>query len=138
MTRIAYIITINNQQILSYLYQAPTNSSIETQIRLLGSDLRIYPDAFSIGKAMASTLYVQAYPLSPFNRSTLETSLKRFHLQRLDLPGTPEINATANVLFYELYLGQQSNQNVSRVYYTVRILFYYFFFKFKYILIKLN
>lgn len=121
VTRVAYIITINRQQILSYLYQAPSNSTIEAQLRLLGSDLRIYPDSFSIGKALASSLYLLAYPLNPLNRSTLETSLRRYHLQRLDLPGgtAANVNATASILFHELYWGQQSNQNVSRVYYTV-------------------
>lgn len=119
VTRVAYIIAINSQQVLSYLYQAPSNTSIETQLRALASDLRVYTDAFSIRKAVASSLYVQAYPLTPLSRSTMEASLRNVNLQRLDLPTAFDINATVNVLFYELYLGQQSGQNVSRVYYTV-------------------
>jgi hypothetical protein len=101
------------------MYQAPSNVSIEGQFRAFGSDLRIYPDSFSMSKAAASSLYVQAYPLSPLNRSTLEASLKSWNLQRLELANAPNVNVTVNVLFYELYLGQQTNQNVSRVYYTV-------------------
>lgn len=104
------------------MYQAPSNASIEGQFRAFGSDLRIYPDSFSMSKAAASSLYVQAYPLSPLNRSTLEASLKSWNLQRLELANAPNVNVTVNVLFYELYLGQQTNQNVSRVYYTVSLI----------------
>lgn len=119
VTRVAYVIAINSRQILSYLYQAPSNASIEQQLRALGTDLRIYTDSFSIGKALASSLYVQAYPLTPLARAILENNLKSYLLQQFDLSVNVAINATVSALYYELYLGQQSMQNVSRVYYTV-------------------
>lgn len=114
------------------MYQAPSNSSIEYQLGLLGSDLRIYRDSFSIGKALLSSLYVLQYPLSPLNRSILETNIKTVNIQRLGLINGQNINITTNILYYDIYYGQQSNRNASRVYYTVNftkgldLLFYFY------------
>lgn len=123
VTRVFYLASQNGKPLLSYLNSAPSNSTIENQLRLLGSDLRIYQRGFSIGKALLSSLYVLQYPLSPFIRAKLENDLKQTIAQKLNLTSASNAigNIAIDILYHELYYGQQTNKKVSRVYYSVGV-----------------
>ena len=121
-SRIFYILSVNGQQVLSYYDPGPDNSSIEYELRTLGSDLRIYPYGDSIAKSLLSSIYVQQYPLNPSLRPILEEEISQgIHL--LPISNQMHANETVRVLYYELYYGQSTQTYVSRVYYAVSIRF---------------
>jgi hypothetical protein len=121
VTRVAYVMSLNGRRVPSYLYSPPSNASLESQLRQLGSDLRIYSAREnSIGKALLSSLYVQSYPLSPTVRPRLEAGLRAAIFKTLNLTASLNANVVLNLLYYEPYYGLQTNQKVSRVYYAVK------------------
>ena len=114
-TRIFYILYVDGQQALSNYIPAPANNNIELEFNILGSDIRVYQYGDSIAKSLLSSLYIQMHPLKASIRDTLEKQIK------LGLHISPQNsgNHQINVLYYELYYGQNKQAYVSRVYYSV-------------------
>ncbi len=124
ITRVYYLISVDGQQPLSYLYQAPSIDLIENEFKLFMSDMRPYPEKSSIPKTQLQSVYVGVYPLSPENRVLLESNIK-LGIDRLNLMTNNYLGKTINVLYYELY-NTPRKSNVSRVYYSV-VIFYFSF-----------
>lgn len=121
ITRVSYLISMDGQLALSYFYSPPPDQIIENEFRQLGSDMRVYPEKNSISKSLLSSLYVQMYPLSPSYRVSLETRIANAIQSLSLLPGlssnTNQVKSV-NILYYELYMGQLTGNDVSRVYYS--------------------
>lgn len=119
ITRVPYIIFINGQLAERYYYSPPSIDYIQNEILKLKSDMPIYPLDDTISKRLLSSLYVSLYPLNPPIRPQLEDKIKT-GLNLLNLTES-YANKIVKVLNYELCNGLISNQNISRVYYAVRI-----------------
>lgn len=122
ITRVFYIVYINNQLAVSYLYQPPISESIEYEFRGLGSDMKIYPEKYSIAKSQLLSVYVGLYPFTPDYRVQLENNIK-VAIDRLNIQYLSNQQSIKNVQvqYYELYTTSK-RVNVSRVYYSVSLL----------------
>lgn len=131
-SRIFYTLTINEQSAQSFFHLAPQREQIETELRKLGSDLRVYPMQDSVAKATLSSLYFNAYPIDSMQREILEQKvlMALSSLDYLTIPKLVSGDKQVDIVYNELYSGQASKRNVSRLFYAVNSFLCLFFFSF--------
>jgi hypothetical protein len=116
-----YTLAINGQTAQSFFYLAPERERIERELRKVGSDLRVYPWRDSLAKATLSSLYFNSYPVDSMQREALEQNVHTA-LSMLDYLTIPKLvsgDKQVEIVFNELYSGQASKRNISRLYYAV-------------------
>ena len=120
-TRIFYVLSLNGKLALNYYDLPPEKGNIENEFRPLGSDLRVYPREDSITKSLLASLYIQSTSLNPSLRVSLEANIDNAiqNLKYLPIANSYRLNKSVNILYDELYFGQSSKLNVTRLYYSV-------------------
>ncbi len=113
ITRIFYIVYINNQLSASLNEMEPNSKMIQNSFFKSGSDLKIYLFNDTLCKYLLSNLYVKGYPLTPKARGILQGNLNTALQSYLYNPASQ--NAYVIILYYELYQSQTYGYNVSRV-----------------------
>ncbi len=117
ITRVFYILFLNNQLVSCSTQNQPSLQAIQDQFYQAGSDLRIYRFNDTSCKYLLSSLFVKKYPLTPTDRNILQNNLINSLQKYLYSPTSQSGYVT--ILYLELYRSQAYSYNVSRVYYYV-------------------
>ena len=117
ITRVFYIIYVNNQLASNLLQSQPNYQSIQNEFLNANSDLKVYGYNDSLCKQLLSSLFVKTYPLKPVYRNILQSNINTALQGSIYNP--TNANAYVVIVNFELYQSQGFNFNVSRVYYYV-------------------